>query len=91
MLTDEQVTFLTESRRHGHKARWVYSENHRPMIDELVRAGFMQPAYGEFVMRETPGTSVSVFGKDIPVLGDMVSLYCLTPFGSAALAGKVEG
>lgn len=82
MLTDTQREWLDANRLP--RDRWLAGENSMPFIDELVDAGLMQPAYGEFVMKPSSGETMSVLGKTLPV-ETMVSLYMLTPRGRNAL------
>lgn len=89
-MTPDQIAILKETELP--RERWLGDENQMPLIRELMDQGFMQPAYGEFKLRETqePQETVNVMGKVIPIAGTMVSLYMLTPYGRSIYHGFVE-
>lgn len=82
-LTDSERDTLKETKVNKRE-RWVYSDNNRPMIDNLVERGLMQPASGEFTMHDGAGQVANVLGMELPIMGTMISLYMLTPAGRAA-------
>jgi hypothetical protein len=71
--------------------RWPYSEHAKPLIDELVRLGLMEPAPNELVYEPASRIDfVEAFGFQIPVRGKLVSLYRLTALGEKTFRRKIR-
>ena len=83
MLTDHQRQWIAENRLPGPRARWLYSSNARPVLDELIAAGAMQFVSGEFRSFKTDKT-LKLLGREVPV-EDLVSVCTLTRRGETAL------
>lgn len=88
-ISDAQREWLTANRM-PRRERWAYNENSRPFIDELVAAGLMAPAGGEFVMRPSQGETLQALGQTLPC-ETMISLYLLTSAGKACFAKAPQG
>lgn len=67
----------------------VPNDNTRPAINEAIEAGLLKPdPVGRMVERPPSGPqSLTLFGKTVPIIADLVGIYVLTKKGRAALAG----
>ena len=87
-ITNEQAEWLVANRTmRGERARWAYTSNAAPMLDEMIDAGIVKPAYGEMIVAPpaSPSETINILGKTIPVM-NMISLYMLTQHGERMLS-----
>lgn len=81
LISKEERAVLAEAAEGNPGAeRWVYSDNMRGIIDDMVSRGVMRPT-GAFVFRDASPETIELMGTPLPVVGKMVSLYSLTPGG----------
>lgn len=81
-MTNEEREFL---KTQGDNRQWyLYLPEHRAMIDALVKEQYLQPT-GAFKMQAGDGSVANIVGHDLPIIGELVSLYQLTHAGKLAL------
>ena len=81
MLTAAQRSFLTLDP--AEPQRWVYSDENRDRIDDLVAAGILTAAQGELRFALPPSVRlIFADGRTIPIAGRLLSLYKMTAFGN---------
>lgn len=71
---------------------WAYMDNAQSFIYALCERGLMKPRYGQFVQcPPSKQANTTLLGEVIPIVGDMVSVYELTPLGQTAFDVCAKG
>lgn len=72
------------ANKYRDRDRWLYSDNSKPIIDELEALGIMRAVSEEFGPPVDTDQAIILIGKPLPVF-TVASLYMLTPYGQHLL------